>query len=249
VQTKNDISETLVGIETQPTGDKDKFPTVTLVHGFGATKEESGMFDELAKHLADNGILSYRFDFSGRGESGGNYMDTSLSKQRDDLKSILEFVRSRPLVDTSHLGIVGQSFGTPTSITLHPDIKSLVLMGSFGHAKEVMKNLFGEGYNPSGISTRVKTDGKIVRLNPVFWKDFENHNVLKSIKQIRCPILFIHGSKDDIVPISEMEALYAAANEPKEKVIIKDADHGLEPKRGEMYRIVVNWFKRTLGRI
>lgn len=246
VQTKNNLGEALVGIETKPTVIQDKYPTVVLVHGFGVTKEEGGMFDEIANQLAAKGFLSYRFDFSGRGESEGDYMDTSLSKQRDDLKSILEFVRIQPLVEASRIGILGQSFGTPTSITLNPKIQSLVLMGSFGHVREVMKTLFGKGYNPSGVSTRVKTDGEVVKLNPTFWKDFENHDILGSLKQIKCPILFIHGSKDDIVPIFEMETLYKDANEPKEKVIIKGGDHGLEPNRNDMHKAVVDWFKKTL---
>lgn len=246
VQTKNKLGESLVGLETRHGGDKDKYATVILVHGFGATKEEDGMFDDIANILAESGILVYRFDFSGRGESDGDYANTSLTKQSDDLQSILDFVKSQSLVDTSRIGILGQSFGTPTSITLNSNIKSLVLMGSFGHVKEVMSNLFGDGYNPTGISTRVKTDGETVKLNPVFWSDFKNHDILKSIKLIKCPVLFIHGSEDDIVPLSEMEALYNAANDPKEKVVIKGGDHGLDPKRNEMLKIIVDWFKKTL---
>src|SRR3989344_7341604 len=246
VQTKNNLGEILVGLEDKPTENRNKYPTVILVHGFGATKEEDGMFDDIAENLADNGILVYRFDFSGRGESEGDYANTSLSKQRDDLMSILDFVKSQPIVDIYRTGILGQSFGTPTTITLHPDIKSLVLMGSFGHVKDVMKNLFGDGYNPSGTSTRVKTDGETVKLNPIFWSDFENHDILKSIKLVKCPVLFIHGSEDDIVPLSEMEALYDAANEPKEKVVIEGGDHGLDPHRDQMIKAVVGWFKRTL---
>ncbi|MCR4324418.1 MAG: alpha/beta hydrolase [Candidatus Curtissbacteria bacterium] len=246
IQTNNNLGDTLVGLETQPDEGRNKYPSVVLVHGFGATKEEGGMFDDITDSLAKSGILVSRFDFSGRGESEGNYSDTSLSKQRDDLESILDFVKSQPLVDTARIGVLGQSFGTPTTITLHPDIKSLVLMGSFGHVKEIMKNLFGDGYNPSGISTRVKTDGETVKLNPVFWSDFENHDILASMKLIKYPVLFIHGSEDDIVPVSEMEALFNVANEPKEKVVIEGGDHGLDPHRDKMIKAVVDWFRKTL---
>src|SRR3990167_7129130 len=110
VQTENNAGETLVGLENKPEEDRNKYPTVILVHGFGATKEEDGMFDDIAENLADNGILVYRFDFSGRGESEGDYANTSLTKQRDDLKSILDFVKSQPKVDSSRIGILGQSF-------------------------------------------------------------------------------------------------------------------------------------------
>ena len=74
----------------------------------------------------------------------------------------------------------------------------------------------------------------------------DNYNLLESIKNITCPILFIHGSLDDRVPISEMESYFKKANEPKEKRIIEGADHGLRPHRDKMYKIVVEWFKKQL---
>lgn len=43
VSTLNENNEKLVGIETTPDIEKDKYPTVLLVHGFGVTKEEGGM--------------------------------------------------------------------------------------------------------------------------------------------------------------------------------------------------------------
>lgn len=246
LQTKNDLGEKLVGLETRPSEDKSKYPTVILAHGFGATKEEDGMFDSIAENLANNGFLVYRFDFSGRGESEGDYQDTSLTKMRDDLQSILEFVKKQSIVDSSRIGILGQSFGTPTSITLNPKIKSLVLMGSFGHVRKVMSNLFGDGYKSNGVSVRVTSEGETVKLNPVFWSELDKHDILKSIKQVKCPVLFIHGGSDDIVPLSEMETLFDHANEPKEKLILEGADHGLEPKRDEMNKAIIEWFNKTL---
>jgi len=242
----NEYNEKLVGIETILSIEKEKYPTVLLVHGFGVTKEESGMFDNLAKNLSESGFLVYRFDFSGCGESRGDYSETSLSKLKSDLSKILEFVKSQPRVDTSKIGILGQSFGTATTITLEPKAKCLVMMGSVAHPEETLIKLFGDGYNPDGISTRVKSDGTITKVKPQFWEDFKNHNLLESIKKIHSPILFIHGEKDDKVPLSEMGAYFNNANEPKEKIIIGGADHGLRPHRDEMYKVVVDWFRKYL---
>lgn len=114
------------------------------------------------------------------------------------------------------------------------------------NGKKVLSNLFGEGYNPDGLSVRVDSDGSKTEMNPEFWKDFENHDMKQLLRQIKCPLLLIHGSLDDHVPLSEMNEIYKNANNPKEKVIIEGANHGLEPKRTEVYEIVVNWFKRTL---
>jgi len=242
----NEYNERLVGIETTPSIENEKYPTVILAHGFGVTKEESGMFDNLTENLSNAGFLVFRFDFSGCGESEGDYSETSLSKLKSDLSKILEFVKEQPKVDNSRIGILGQSFGTATTITLNPQVKCLVMMGSTSHPKETLIKLFGDGYNPNGISTRVKSNEIISEVKPQFWKDFGNHRLLKSIKNIHCPILFIHGEKDDKVPLSEMEAYFKNANEPKEKIIIEGADHGLRPHRRKMYKIVVDWFKKYL---
>ena len=94
----NEYNEKLVGIETAPSIEKEKYPTVILVHGFGVTKEESGMFDNIAKNLSEAEILVFRFDFSGCGESEGDYSETSLSKLKSDLSKILEFVKSHSKV-------------------------------------------------------------------------------------------------------------------------------------------------------
>lgn len=242
----NKYNEKLVGIETIPSVQKSKCPAIILVHGFGVTKEESGMFDDIAKNLSDEGFLVYRFDFSGCGESEGDYSETSLSKLKSDLSKILEFVQSQSKVDSSRIGILGQSFGTATTITLEPKVKCLVMMGSVAHPKKILAELFGKGYNPKDISTRIKPNGMITKVKPQFWKDFENHNLLESIKSIYYPILFIHGSKDDKVPVADMESYFYNANEPKEKIIIEGGDHGLKPHRNQMYKIVVDWFKKYL---
>lgn len=242
----NKGNEKLVGLESAPSSDRSKYPTVILVHGFGVTKEENGMFGDLARLLADSNYLVYRFDFSGRGESEGNYSETSLTKLKDDLAEILNFVNTQPKVDINRIGILSQSLGTATTIALEPKVKCLVMMGSVAHPKEILAKLFGDGYHPTGISTRIKNDGTTTKVKPQFWSDLNNHNLLESIKKIHSPILFIHGGKDDKVPLSEMDAYFQNANEPKEKIILEGADHGLRPQRAKMHDIVLKWFNKYL---
>ncbi len=242
----NEYNEKLVGIETIPSTDKGKYPTVILAHGFGANKEESGMFDNIAKNLSETGVLVFRFDFSGCGESEGDFSETSLSKLKSDLSEILEFVKSQPTVDTSRIGILGQSLGTAITVTLEPEVKCLIMMGSTPYPKEALIKLFEEGYNPKGVSTRVKPSGTITKVKAHFWKDFDNHRLLESIRNIYCPILFIHGEKDDKAPISEMETYFKNANKPKEKTVIEGADHGLRPNLDKAYKIIVDWFNKYL---
>lgn len=242
----NENNEQLIGIETIPLIAKEKYPTVILVHGFGATKEESGMFDDIAKNLSEVGILVFRFDFSGCGESEGDFSEISLSELTSDLSKIFEFVKLKTKVDSSRIGILGQSFGASITIALEPKVKCLIMMGSTFKPKEALIKLFGKGYNPNGISIRVKPSGTLNKVKTQFWKDFDNHKLLESIKNIHCPILFIHGEKDDKAPIPEMEVCFKNANEPKEKIIIEGANHGLRSHLDKMCKIVVDWLKKNL---
>lgn len=204
------------------------------------------MFDALAHHLAEVGILVFRFDFSGCDESEGDYSQTSLSKLKSDLSSILKFVRSQDEVDASKIGILGQSFGTATTIALEPQVECLVMMGAVAHPKESLIKLFGRDYNPEGVSSKLRSAGTVTRVGPQFWQDFENHHLLESIKKLQAPILFIHGENDDKVPLSDMEAYFHNANEPKDKIVLEGVDHGLRPHRDKMYKIVVDWFSKHL---
>ena len=88
----NEYNEELVGVETTPSIEKEKYPTVLLVHGFGVTKEEYGMFDNLAKNLSESGFLVYRFDFSGCGESEGDYSEIYVNIEDFKKMSGVDFV-------------------------------------------------------------------------------------------------------------------------------------------------------------
>ncbi len=252
VSVLNSRGEKLIGLCEYPKIEEIKFATVILVHGFGVTKEEytvkekPGMFDLLARELVQAGFCVYRFDFSGRGESEGDYSDTSLTKQKNELATILDFVKSQEKVDVSRLGIVGQSFGTAVTVALQPDVKALVLMGSIANVLDIASMLKKwKVLDKEGISIKVKSNGEEIKVKPHYWKDLEQYELLSSMKKITCPILFIHGSLDSRVPLSEMEAYTKVAKDYRVK-ILEGAGHSLEPKREEMYKEITTWFEEKL---
>ncbi len=246
VSIKNPSGELLVGDVTFPDIPQAKHAVIILVHGFGAERHESGLFTDLANMFSSSGLLVFRFDFSGCGDSEGDYSETSLTKLGSDLKAILNFVRKRHDVDQDKIGVLAQSFGTSTIVSIEPTVACLVLTGAISNPHKVMKEIFREGYNPKGVSSRVRSGGNITKVGPQFWTDFSKHNLLGSITKIKCPVLFIHGSKDDKVPLSQMMAFYKKANSPKKKVVLEGADHSLRPHRQKVYQIVLNWFNNYL---
>lgn len=246
---QNKRNEKLAGLRDLPTIKRDKFPTVILVHGFGANKTEYGMFDDLAERLASNGYQVYRFDSAGLGESEGVYSFTTLTKQVEDLESILNFVKTQPTTDNFRIGLVGMSLGTAVITAFQPkNARAIVYLGSVSEPHKTLKELFGTGYRPDGTSVRITSEGKRVEMYGDFWKDFDNYDLPKLIKNIQSPILFIHGEKDSKVGIESAKLYFDNANEPKESKVIKNSDHGFyEPdERKEMIDLVEGWFDKYL---
>jgi Dipeptidyl aminopeptidases/acylaminoacyl-peptidases len=68
------------------------------------------------------------------------------------------------------------------------------------------------------------------------------------IQDIRCPIMIIHGDKDEFVPVSHARELYDRADEPKELKIIDGADHRFMDLslRDKAIDISLEWFKKYL---
>lgn len=246
VYVQNTEGERLAGLETFPDEKKDTYPVILLVHGFGVDKHEGGMFDRLTELLAEKGFLVYRFDFSGRGASEGDYADVTLSKLASEIQSFMKFIKAQSFVDTDRIGILAQSFGTENTIVARPDVKTIILMGTVAFPLKVLPPLFGEGYHPEGVSIRKNSSGEVIKINKGYWEDFEKHNLLEEIKYLKGPILFLHGEKDEKVPLENPEALYEAYPDVKEKIIIPGNNHGMKPDRESMHQAVLDWFTKEL---
>ena len=242
----NNYGERLVGYKALPAKESSAKKIIIMAHGFEYSKTEDGMFDQIAIGLNGEGYIVYRFDFSGCGESDGDYSETSLTKLKDDLKDIINFVAKKEQVDKGQIGLLGMSFGTAVTLALKPHMKAIVLLGGIVHPKEIISRIF-DTYIPDGVSERKTSRGTIARMKSQFWPDCDSYNLLSNVSEITCPIMFIHGTKDDIVPISESMQLHENANEPKELRKIKDAGHVYCGHREEMIEAVVEWFGRYMG--
>ncbi len=68
----------------------------------------------------------------------------------------------------------------------------------------------------------------------------------KHIANVRCPVLVIHGEKDDIIPVSMGRAIFAKANEPKKLVTFPNAGHADHWMFGS-YDAINSWIDTLRG--
>lgn len=249
ISINNTNGEKLVGLVDWPDNQNTINPLAVLVHGFGSNKTEDGMFDDIALELTKAGIASYRFDFSGLGDSEGNYRETTLTKCMQELQSILDYVRIPDAIDESRIAIVAMSFGTSVALTLQPkDVKTFVFVGSIPHPSLTIRKLF-EPYrlDEDGFSYR-KTEEEEIVIGSQFWKDLAQYDPLKNAGSIKRPVCIIHGSEDEKVSAEEAKELYETLRGHKKLVIIPGADHNFThaSHRKKMVDETINWLKHHL---
>jgi dipeptidyl aminopeptidase/acylaminoacyl peptidase len=67
-------------------------------------------------------------------------------------------------------------------------------------------------------------------IKKAFYDEFFALSIEKSIKKFKKPVLIVHGTEDEAIPLEEAENLFKMANRPKKLVIIKGANHGFKKR-------------------
>ncbi len=135
----------LAGTLSVPRG-KGPFPAVVLVHGSGAvdrdeTIREHKPFLVLADHLSRQGIAVLRYDKRGVKQSGGVYKDATTRDFASDAEAAVAFLRGRPEVDATRIGMVGHSEGgmiAPMVAARDPGLAFVVMLAGPGVRGELL---------------------------------------------------------------------------------------------------------------
>jgi dipeptidyl aminopeptidase/acylaminoacyl peptidase len=199
----------LRGMLHTPEKVQGKIPIVCMFHGFTGDKLGSHfMFVRLSRLLANKGIATLRFDFMGSGESDGDFVDMTLSKELDDAKVILSYAKSLDFVDTERIGILGFSMGGAVASMLagdcKDDIKTLCLWAPAGNMSEIA--IAGKSKDDIERVRKIgcyDLDGYLVGIN--FIDDVLNLDIFDKSHSYDKNVLLIHGTKDTSVPFSTSE--------------------------------------------
>lgn len=216
----------LVGLEDRPDVIPSPLPAMIFVHGFYGNKDERGMFAELARAFVDEGIIVYRFDLTGCGESGGDYGAVSMATLASDVRTIADAAKRQSFVDPNRLGFLGFSLGASTVLALRPvDAQCLVLLGAVAHPSKILEPLFSSGFHPSWLTRRLSAIGARVAMQRSFWASLESLDCIGTLRSWNVPLFLVHNQDDTLVPVREGEALFDAAIGQKQKVILPEQGH------------------------
>lgn len=242
----NAKKEKLFGVLTMPKYITN-LPSVIMCHGFAKTKSER-KFVELSRFLADKGTASLRFDFSGQGDSEGDFSKVSAKKEVGDLAAAFNFIAKQRRTNSSRVAVIAHSFGVLPAVLFQAQFQkfnTLILLAPALQQKE----LIGRWYDKEQLAlwqNQGYLDTPKGKIDFQYWQEAQAINWQKAISKVAIPILIIHGQKDSDVPLKCSRELLQNLKTENKLEIIEMADHHLESHQAkkETAKLAANWLER-----
>ncbi len=244
---QNKSGQNLVGRLELPA---DQYPHnyVVFAHCFTCNKNLLAV-KNISKALISNGFAVLRFDFTGLGESEGDFADTNFSGNVEDLVAAADYLKDNYKAPTM---FIGHSLGGAAVIFAGAEVPSIKAIATIGapsnpvHVKHLFKSNLEE-IQHQGEAT-VNLGGRDFKIKQQFVEDLEQKSLPETAKALRKPLLIMHSPQDDTVEIKNAEEIYVAAHHPKSFVSLDGADHLLSNKQDSLYagQVISGWAKRYL---
>lgn len=219
----------LSGIISFPVGEVRAY--VIFAHCFTCTKNFS-IVSTISNKLNAEGYAILRFDFTGLGQSKGDFEDTNFSTNSEDL-----IIASKFLADNYEAPqlIVGHSLGGAAVLNVAGKIDSIKAVATIGAPAEPIhvSHLFSDYMDElmSGDETVVlKIAGREHKFKKQFIIDLKKQDLTERIGDLHKPLMIFHSPLDTIVEIDNAKEIYQAANHPKSFISLGKADHLLSKK-------------------
>ncbi|MUP47185.1 OsmC family protein [Gramella sp. BOM4] len=247
VKFKNSDSHELSGVLELP-GIQPPENFVIFAHCFTCNKNFHAP-KNISETLASRGFGVLRFDFTGLGESEGEFPDTNFSANVEDLIAAANFLESEYKAPSI---IIGHSLGGAAALFAAqkiPSLKCVVTINAPSHLEHVKKHFSSslEEIKNQGYA-EVKIGGRTFRIKEQFVTDLDRNQNALALKDLKKALLILHSPQDKIVSIKHAEELYTEAWHPKSFVSLQDADHLLSKANDARYagKLIAAWASKYI---
>ncbi|SEA06710.1 bifunctional alpha/beta hydrolase/OsmC family protein [Bizionia paragorgiae] len=221
---------------------------VLFAHCFTCNKNLSAVRN-ISRALTAKGFGVLRFDFTGLGESSGDFENTNFSGNILDLIEASKYLEENYAAPTL---LIGHSLGGAAAIFAADAIDSIKAVATIAapsnpdHVQHLLKSNLEE-INTTGKAV-VNLGGRDFTIKKQFLDDIKSKSLSEIAKNLNKALLILHSPQDRIVGIKNAEDLYIAAKHPKSFVSLDGSDHLLMQKEDSIYvgELIASWAKRYI---
>ncbi len=231
-----------------PTGEPEAY--ALFAHCFTCTKNLLAV-KSISSSLTAMGFGVLSFDFTGLGQSEGEFSETNFSSNVEDILAASDFLRAQlkaPLL------LIGHSLGGTAVLFASSKIKEVQAVATIGApaGPEHVEKLFED----QSLEIRAKGEalvsigGRPFMIKKQFLENLRKHKLSDLLPGIRKAFLFAHSPQDRIVGINNAAELYGFARHPKSFISLNGADHLLSDKQDAAYlgKVIAVWADRYIAR-
>lgn len=166
-------------------------------------------------------------DHRGHGKSGGQYIGFGIL-DRFDCKSWIEYI-GRRFDNSKKIVLYGVSMGGTTALMtagfsgISESVKAIIADCAFTSPYDVFAHILKRDYHLPPFPI-MNINDRMCRKKAGY--GFSDYSTLDAVKTTDIPILFIHGTEDNFVPVWMTEKNYEECRSPKEILLVKNAGHG-----------------------
>ena len=243
---ENQQGTSLAGLLETPDGPPRAY--ALFAHCFTCSKDIAAA-SRISRGLAGLGIAVLRFDFTGLGNSDGDFANTNFSSNLQDLIAAAEYLESQHQAPAM---LIGHSLGGAAVLAAAhaiPSAKAVVTIGApatadhvehlFEHRREEIRDQQQASVNLGGREFTIKRQ---------LLDDLAEYNDSEHIGRLKKALLVFHSPVDTTVSIDEAAKIYQAAKHPKSFVSLDKADHLLSQRLDSEYvaATIAAWAGRYL---
>ncbi|MEE8523996.1 MAG: alpha/beta fold hydrolase [Thermoanaerobaculia bacterium] len=196
-----------------------------FAHCFTCSKDLKAV-SRISRALVERGIAVLRFDFTGLGESEGDFADSNFSSNLEDLLAAADYLRRNHRAPEL---LVGHSLGGAAMLVAASKVPESVAVATLGapsdtlHLRDTLLRSAPELEDQA--EAEVVLAGRKFRIRRQLLEDLDRQKVLTAVRELGRALLVCHSPVDEVVDVDHARRIYEAARHPRSYVSLDQADH------------------------